>query len=166
MRKGQNMIRAATPIDAEQICNIYNHYIKSTIISFEENPVSVPQMQARIIEIGDSFPWLVFEKDQKILGYAYASIWKTRSAYRHSVESTIYLSKKATGEGIGSTLYSALITELKTTDAHCLIACIALPNTASIGLHEKVGFKKIAHFKDVGKKFEQWIDVGFWQQIL
>lgn len=160
------MIRAATPIDAEQICDIYNHYIENTIISFEENPISVPQMQARIIEIGSSFPWLVFEKDQKILGYAYATIWKARSAYRHSVESTIYLSKHARGEGIGSKLYSALIAELQTTSTHCLIACIALPNTASVGLHEKVGFKKIAHFKEVGKKFKQWIDVGFWEKML
>jgi phosphinothricin acetyltransferase len=159
------MIRTATVADAEQICDIYNNYIENTIISFEQEPVSVSQMQTRITE-GASFPWLVFEEDQTILGYAYASIWKTRSAYRHSVESTIYISNQATGKGIGSKLYSTLITELRTTDAHCLIACIALPNAASIGLHEKVGFEKNAHFKEVGKKFGQWIDVGFWELML
>jgi phosphinothricin acetyltransferase len=160
------MIRIATPADAEKICSIYNTYIENSIISFEEEPISVSQMQTRIKEIGATFPWLVFIKNDEILGYAYASTWKARSAYRHSIESTIYLTKQATGQGIGNTLYTALITELQTTDAHCLIGCIALPNIASVALHEKVGFKKVAHFKAVGKKFEQWIDVGFWQLML
>ena len=160
------MIRTATPADAKQICAIYNNYIENTIISFEQEPVSVSQMQRRITEIGAYFPWLVFEENQTILGYTYATTWKTRTAYRHSVETTIYISNKATGKGIGSKLYRALITELRTTDAHCLIACIALPNAASIGLHEKVGFEKNAHFKEVGKKFGQWIDVGFWELML
>lgn len=160
------MIRVATPADAEQICDIYNHYIENTIITFEEEPVSVTEMQVRITEIGCVFPWLVFEKEQRILGFAYANVWKSRSAYRHSIETTIYVSKQATREEIGSKLYSALITELQIMDAHCLIACIALPNEASVGLHEKVGFKPVAHFKEVGKKFEQWIDVGFWERML
>jgi len=160
------MIRVATSADAEQICDIYNYYIENTMISFEEIPVSIAEMQARITEIGGTFPWLVFAKDQRILGFAYASRWKARSAYRHSVESTVYLSKQATGKGIGSKLYKRLIALLQTTDAHCLIGCIALPNEASVGLHEKLGFKKNAHFKEVGKKFGQWVDVGFWEKML
>jgi phosphinothricin acetyltransferase len=160
------MIRTATTTDAEQICNIYNEYIEHTCISFEEKPVSIKQMQQRIKDIKTSFPWLVFEVDQQILGYAYASTWKTRSAYRYSVESTVYLSANAAGQGIGSQLYSALIAELKETDAHSVIGCIALPNIASIALHEKMGFEKVAHFKEVGRKFDQWIDVGFWELVL
>ncbi len=160
------MIRTATTADAEQICNIYNHYIEQSWISFEEKPVSIKQMQQRIKDISASFPWLVYAVDQQILGYAYASRWKTRSAYRYSVESTVYLSKQGIGQGIGSQLYVALIAELKETDAHSVIGCIALPNVASIALHEKIGFEKVAHFKEVGRKFDQWIDVGFWELIL
>ena len=160
------MIRTVTTRDAEQICNIYNHYIKHTCISFEESPVSIKQMQQRIKDISASFSWLVYEIDQQILGYAYASRWKTRSAYRYSVESTVYLSQQAAGQGIGSQLYAALIAELKETDAHSVIGCIALPNEASIALHEKIGFEKVAHFKEVGRKFDEWIDVGFWELVL
>ena len=160
------MIRTATTADAEQICNIYNHYIKHSCISFEEKPVSMKQMQQRIKDISVSFPWLVYEIDQQILGYAYASTWKTRSAYRYSVESTIYLSEQATGQGIGSQLYAALIAVLKQTDTHSVIGCIALPNVASIALHENIGFEQVAHFKEVGRKFDHWVDVGFWELIL
>ena len=165
MTKSQNMIRLATPIDAEQICNIYNHYIKNSCISFEEKPVSIKKMQQRINDISTSFPWLVYEREQQILGYAYASVWKTRSAYRYSVESTIYCSQQAVGKGIGSQLYSALIALLKQTDTHSVIGCIALPNAGSIALHEKMGFEKVAHFKEVGRKFDRWVDVGFWALI-
>ncbi|MCK5917651.1 MAG: N-acetyltransferase [Cocleimonas sp.] len=160
------MIRIATTRDAEQICTIYNNYIEHTWISFEENTVSIKQMQQRIKDISASFPWLVYEVDQQVLGYAYASTWKMRSAYRYSIESTVYLSKQATGQGIGGQLYAALMAELKETDAHSVMGCIALPNEASIALHEKAGFEKVAHFKEVGRKFDQWIDVGYWELIL
>jgi phosphinothricin acetyltransferase len=160
------MIRLATPDDAKDICTIYNTYIENTTISFEETPVSVEQMQQRINAIGESFPWLVYTIDQQVVGYAYASRWKARSAYRYSVESTIYLSEQITGQGIGSQLYQALIAELKQTKAHSVIACIALPNAASIALHERIGFEKVAHFKEVGRKFDRWIDVGFWERLL
>ncbi len=160
------MIRKATTTDAEQICNIYNYYIENTVISFEEAPVSIQQMQKRIKTISEAFPWIVFEVDQQILGYAYATLWKERSAYRYSVESTVYLSPQAVGQSLGTQLYKHLISQLKQTEIHSVIACIALPNMASIALHEKIGYKKVAHFKQVGRKFDQWIDVGFWELII
>ena len=119
-------------------------------------------------EIADAtLPYLVIEDTQSaVIGYAYASKWKGRCAYRFSVETSIYLAESAAGKGFGAQLYPALIDRLRATDVHLVIAGIALPNEASIGLHEKLGFEKVAHFKEVGFKFEKWVDVGYWQLIL
>jgi L-amino acid N-acyltransferase YncA len=160
------MIRYATPDDSGQICNIYNHYILKTQITFEEQPVSPEDMVQRIQETLQSLPWLVWEEEQQLLGYAYASKWKGRCAYRYSVESTIYLHPDSVGKRIGSQLYSALLTDLRQGQFHTVIGGIALPNETSVALHEKFGFEKIAHFREVGKKFDRWIDVGYWQLLL
>jgi L-amino acid N-acyltransferase YncA len=102
----------------------------------------------------------------KVVGYAYASKWKSRSAYRYAVESTVYLDPRFTGQGIGRHLYGSLIAELRQRSLHAVIGGIALPNPASIALHERMGFVKVAHFKEIGWKFNQWIDVGYWELIL
>lgn len=158
------MIRSISKNDAKQICDIYNHYIDKSTITFEEVQVSVEEMQRRISS--STLPWLVYEEDQKILGYAYAGQWKGRAAYRHSAEVTIYLKHNAAGKGIGTKLYSNLIDQLKALKFHVLMGGIALPNDASIALHEKLGFQKVAHFKEVGFKFNQWIDVAYWQLFI
>ncbi|MCK5902999.1 MAG: N-acetyltransferase [Cocleimonas sp.] len=158
------MIRNATADDADIICNIYNDYIENTVISFEEAPLSVTEMKQLINRVLDQYLWLVFEKDQQVLGYAYANQWKERSAYRYTLETTIYLAPQAIGQGIGTQLYAALIKQLNHKGIHNIVACIALPNIQSVALHEKLGFKKVAHFEAVGRKFNQWIDVGFWQR--
>jgi len=101
-----------------------------------------------------------------LLGYCYASKWKGRCAYRYSVESTVYLSPDATGKGIGSKLYGTLLAELRQRQFHTVIGGIALPNPASVALHEKLGFEKVAQFRQVGNKFGRWIDVGYWQLLL
>jgi phosphinothricin acetyltransferase len=108
----------------------------------------------------------VYEKEGEVVGYAYAGEWKSRCSYRYSVESSVYLKHGLSGEGIGSKLYTELFKLLETTDVHAIIGGIALPNEASVALHEKFGFEKIAHFKEVGYKFEQWVDVGYWEKIL
>jgi phosphinothricin acetyltransferase len=159
------MVRNVLLDDAAQICKIYNYYIQNTIVSFEESPVTTEDMISRIDEIIPSLPWLVFEDQNRILGYAYASKWKGRCAYRYSVESTVYLSPAATGKGIGSTLYEALISQLKEQGFHSIIGGISLPNDASIKMHEKFGFKKVAHFSQVGFKFIKWVDVGYWELL-
>ena len=164
-RKGK-MIRSATVNDAGIICDIYNHYVKNTIITFEEIPVSPEEMQSRILEGTKSLPWLVAEEDGHVIGFAYASEWKGRCAYRFSVEVTIYLSLHLFRRGIGSQLFEALIAELHSRSLHSMIGGIALPNPASVALLEKMGFKKVAHFKEVGWKFDQWIDVGYWERLL
>ena len=160
------MIRPATEADAQAICNIYNPYISDTIITFEEEPVAVEEMTQRIHYTISSLPWIVIEDEGQVVGYAYASRWKSRCAYRYSVETTVYLSNAATGKGFGSLLYEHLIAELRQRSIHSLIGGIALPNAASVSLHEKFGFEKVAHFKEVGWKFNQWIDVGYWELII
>jgi phosphinothricin acetyltransferase len=159
------MIRNILPEDAVQICGIYNYYVRHTIVTFEESPVSEEEMKARIIDITKKYPWIVYEQNDQIVGYAYASAWKSRCAYRHSVETTVYLNQAAKGNGIGTLLYRELLDRLIKQNVHAAIGGIALPNAASIALHEKLGFEKIGQFKEVGYKFDQWIDVGYWELI-
>lgn len=159
------MIRHIKVEDSDQICNIYNHYVKNTIITFEEESVSEAEMQERIKNTPQNLPWLVFVEENRIYGYAFTSAWKSRCAYKNSVESTIYLDKDLSGKGIGSLLYQELLDRLRKLNYHTVIAGIALPNEKSIRLHEKFGFEKVAHFKEVGYKFNCWIDVGYWQLV-
>ncbi len=160
------MLRNAHPDDASSISEIYNHYVRHTPITFEEIPVAPGDMRSRILKITSALPWLVCEEDRKLVGYAYASKWKERSAYRHSVEATVYLHPAAAGKGKGTELFSALLADLRARQAHCVMGGVALPNPASIALLEKFGFRKVAHFKEVGYKFGRWIDVGYWQLVL
>ncbi len=161
------MIRSATNDDAAAIAAIYNHYVLNTIVTFEEEPIGTAEMVRRIDEITTTrLPWFVAVENDRILGYTHASKWKSRCAYRYSAESTVYLDKDATGRGLGTELYTALIADLKKDKYHGIIGGVALPNAASVALHEKLGFKKIGHFKEVGWKFGQWIDVGYWELVL
>lgn len=164
------MIRAVTECDAAQLCDIYNYYALHTTITFEVEAVSAGVMTLRIQEsVKDGLrglSWLVWEEDERVLGFCYASNWKGRSAYRHSVESTVYVHPDYLRRGIGLRLYEALLAELRLRGIHAVIGGIALPNAASIGLHERLGFEKVAHFREVGRKFDRWIDVGYWQLCL
>jgi L-amino acid N-acyltransferase YncA len=161
------MIRPATPGDAAAIADIYNYYVTETVVTFEEQPVSVTEMTERIAEIAQAnLPWLVCEHDGRVTGFAYASKWKGRCAYRHSAESTVYLERGATGRGIGRLLYAGLIEQLRTRNLHAVLGGIALPNEASVALHEKMGFTKVAHFKEVGHKLNRWVDVAYWQLLI
>ena len=159
-------VRAASTADADQVAHIYNYYVENTVITFEEHAVAASEMSARIAEVqSQGFPWLVAEADGSIVGYCYASRWKTRSAYRHSVESTIYLKNGSNGRGIGKTLYSALLAILRRQGIHAVMGGAALPNAASVALHESLGFERVATFRQVGFKHDQWVDVAYWQLI-
>jgi L-amino acid N-acyltransferase YncA len=160
-------IRPAAPSDSAAIAAIYNRYIAETVITFEEEPVSSDEMAQRIADVQSArLPWLVAEEQGQVTGYAYATPWKTRSAYRYSVEITVYLASGSVGRGIGSLLYSRLFSTLEQLGIHAVIGGIALPNQASVALHEKFRCEKVAHFPQVGFKFNRWIDVGYWQRIL
>jgi phosphinothricin acetyltransferase len=160
------LIRACEAHDAAAIADIYNHYVRETVITFEETPVPGDEMARRIVDVGARFPWVVAEHDGGVVGFAYATEWKTRSAYRFSVETTVYVAESHHGRGIGASLYRALIAALEQRKLHSAVGGIALPNPASVALHEKLGFKKIAHFAEVGWKLGRWVDVGYWQLLL
>jgi phosphinothricin acetyltransferase len=160
-------LRPATAADAEALARIYNPYILDTIITFEETVITAAEMERRVAEVdGYGHPWLVAEQAGAVVGYAYATRWRTRHAYRFAVESTVYLGPGATGRGIGTQLYEALFEALRQRGTHAVIGGIALPNDASVALHEKLGMRKVAHFPEVGFKFGRWIDVGYWQRNL
>lgn len=160
------MLRAAQPTDAAAIAALYNHYILHTTITFEMAAVTEAEIVGRLAAVQPALPWLVAERDGALVGYAYASPWRTRAAYRQSVETTVYVDRNHGHRGIGSALYAALIAELRARSMHALIGGIALPNAASVALHEKFGFRKVAHFEQVGRKFDRWLDVGYWELIL
>lgn len=158
------IIRPVAPLDAEGIAAIYNPYILSTAITFEEEPVSADEIRRRIESVqAQGYPWLVAELDGNLVGYAYASRWRERLAYRYTAESTIYLAQDCGGHGYGKQLYSILLDELRASSIHAVIGVITIPNPASVALHEKLGFSKVAYFSEVGFKFGRWLDVGYWQ---
>lgn len=158
------MLRLVDTKDAAGIATIYNRYVATSIATFEEERVSAQTMSGRIAEsMSTEYPWFVSEIDGRIEGYANAGVWKSRSAYRFTVEVTVYLAESSLGMGLGSSLYKRLFQELRTRGVHTAIGVIALPNAASIALHEKFGMEKVAHFSEVGFKMGRWIDVGYWQ---
>lgn len=160
------MIRNVTQNDVPALCEIYNHYVTETVITFEEVPITHEEMSRRVDSVTSRFPWLVFEQQGEVVGFAYAAQWKERSAFRYSAESSVYVSHEAVGQGIGTPLYEALISKLRASEVHSVIGGIALPNPHSVKLHEKLGFEKIGHFHEVGRKFDQWVDVGYWELML
>ncbi len=163
----ETKIRLAQRVDAQPIARIYNHFITESVITFEEEPISENEMERRMLEVDStSLPWLVAEEHQKVVGYAYAAPWKSRSAYRFSAEITIYIAQGHDGRGVGSALYSQLFPALKSRRIYAVIGGIALPNPSSVALHEKFGMLKVAHLQEVGFKFDRWIDVGYWERKL
>jgi L-amino acid N-acyltransferase YncA len=159
-------IRMAAAADGAALARIYNYYIANTIVTFEETAVSAADMQVRVADTeAVQLPWLVAQSAEGVTGFAYASRWKGRCAYRFSAESTVYLEPGAIGQGLGTALYSTLLERLQAIGCHAVIGGIALPNQASVALHEKLGMHKVAHFSEVGFKFRRWIDVGYWQRV-
>ena len=160
------MIRSATPGDAEQFCEIYNYYVRETTVTFEEEPVSQATMEERMAAVAGKLPWLAAEVDGTVAGYAYATTWKPRAAYRYTVECAIYLDPAFHGHGLGARLYGELIKDLRGRGVHCVIAGVSLPNPASDALHEKLGFEQAGRFREVGNKHGRWLDVGYWILLL
>lgn len=161
------MIRNVQLSDAKRIAEIYNPYITDTIVTFEEVPVSEQDIAERIKQItAKNFPYIVYEDNGVVVGYAYLSNWRSRPAYNITLETSIYIDEKAQAKGLGSILYAELINRARELNLHSLIGVISLPNPISQKLHKKFNFKLIGNFKESGLKFGKFIDVEFWQLFL
>jgi phosphinothricin acetyltransferase len=155
-------IRAADTADARAIRDIYALVVETTAISFELVPPTVEEMSARISKVTAQFPWLVAEVGDSVVGYVYASAHSERAAYRWTVETSVYIEEGWRGRGLGGALYDELIGQLRELGYLVAIAGIALPNDASIAVHERVGFRRVGTLPSVGHKFGAWWDVGYW----
>ena len=159
-------IRPAAEADASVLADIYNPYVLETIVTFEEAAIKPSNMAARIAEAADAhLPFLVAESAGTPVGFAQASKWKGRCAYRYSAETTVYVARGHWRRGLGKALYTTLLEQLQHSGCHAAIGGIALPNESSVHLHERLGFAKVAQFREVGYKFGKWIDVGYWQRL-
>jgi L-amino acid N-acyltransferase YncA len=157
------LLRKATLADAEALVSIYSYYVEKTAITFELETPSLEEFKTRMTNVMKRYPFIVVELDGVIVGYAYASPFKERLAYRFSVESTIYLDQSVRGQGLGKILYTELLNKLKAQNILSVIGVIAITDSGSVALHEKLGFKKIGILPKVGFKLSQWWDVGLWQ---
>ena len=157
------MIRDVVSSDADAILEIYRPHVESTAVSFETEMPSLEEVRSRILETTVKFPWIVYEEEGRVIGYAYANTFRARLAYRWSVEATVYIAHGFSGRGIGKKLYAELFARLKKQNVVNVIGGITLPNEGSVALHEAMGFVKVAHLKDIGFKFSRWWDVGYWQ---
>ncbi len=161
------LIRIAGAEDASAIAAIYRPYVEDSRISFEEVAPDADQMACRIAsDLPGMHPWFVADDDGRVIGYAASSPFRTRPAYRWTVETSIYLAPEAYGRGIGRELLSTLLAMLERQGYVAAIGAIALPNPASIALHEKLGFTYNGAYRAVGFKFGEWLDVGLWQKQL
>ena len=159
-------LRAATPDDAAAIAEIYAPFVTASVVSFETDPPDAAAIRARIEAGGALYPWIVAEEEGAMLGYAYATRFRERPAYRFTVETTVYLRADAAGRGLGSRLYAPLIATLEAQGFTQAIAAITLPNEASVRLHERLGFAPAGTYRQVGWKLDGWNDVGLWQRPL
>lgn len=160
------MIRKVTVEDAQAIADIYNEYVRKSVVTFEIEPVTLQEMRQRIDELSAGYPYWVYEEDGRVLGYCYAHQWMARAAYRHTWETAVYVDVSARGKGIGRTLVSHLIEECRRAGVHVLVACIVSENEGSIMLHRRLGFKQVSHFHQVGRKFGRWLDILDFQLLL
>lgn len=155
-------IRFAAETDATQMLEIYAPIVEGTAVSFEEDPPSRPEMAGRIRTTLDRYPWLTCEEAGRVLGYAFAAEFRSRPAYRWSVEVTVYVRPEAQRSGVASDLYTSLLGILRTQRFIKALAGIALPNDASVALHQRFGFKPVGVLQDVGFKLMRWHDVEWW----
>lgn len=160
------LVRAAGADDAAAVAAIYAPYVTGDVVSFELDPPDAAEMARRMAAAGESHPWLVAEDAGRVLGYAYASAFRERAAYARAVETTVYLAPDARGRGVGRLLYDDLLARLAGRGLTQAVALIALPNDASVRLHERVGFASVGVNRAVGWKHDRWIDVGMWQRAL
>lgn len=160
------MIRMANELDAAILVDIYAPYVRETAITFEYTVPTTEEFRARMKKTLSKYPYLVAVQHDEILGYAYASEFKSRAAYDWAVETTIYVKWETRKNGVGKKLYLALEEVLKTQNITNLYACIAYPNPGSIGFHEHLGYQTIGHFSKCGYKLETWYDMIWMEKMI
>jgi len=164
-------IRPVKPEDAERLAEIYAYYVEETAVSFEYRAPSTEEFRERIIKISRKMPYLVCEQDGKILGYVYAGVYNPREAYNWTVTTSIYLDRECRRQGVGTLLYAALEQELKSRGVINLLAGVAYAEAEdeylthdSVKFHLKEGYEQVARMKEVGKKFDRWYDLLWFQK--
>jgi phosphinothricin acetyltransferase len=162
------VIRSGQAEDLQQINDIYNHYVRETPITFDIEPITMEQRMEWFghYDTAGRHRLLVAVSDDRVLGYATSSPWHARRAYETSIETSIYLAPDETGRGIGRALYSRLFDELDGEDVHRAYGGMTIPNPASIALHERLGFERVAHFTEQGRKFDRYWDVALYEKAL
>ena len=156
------LIRPATAEDAAAIAAVYAPYVTDSVASFEAEPPDAAEVLRRMSAL-PRLPWLVAEDAGAIVGFAYASGHRAREGYRWAADSSVYLDGAHIGRGLGRALYDALIPVVRDLGYVTLHAGIALPNDASVALHERLGFRVVGVYGNVGHKHGAWHDVGWWQ---
>lgn len=159
-------IRTATVDDAAAVAEIYRPIVESTTISFEETAPGADEIARRIHETTRAYPWLIAQSSAGVAGYAYGSRHRERAGYRYSVDVSVYVAQTARRCGVGTALYAALFVRLRELGLHRAFAGITLPNEASVTLHRRCGFEPVGIYKEVGRKFDRWLDVSWWQKAL
>lgn len=157
------IIRLARAGDVPAMLAIYAPLVRDTTISFEYEPPTLAEMEHRLQAIQRDYPWLVCERDGQVAGYAYASAFRTRPAYRWTAEVTIYMHPDHAGRGLAQALYRTLFARLRAQGYRSAVAVITLPNPRSVALHERLGFQPVGIFQNAGFKHGQWLDTGWWQ---
>jgi phosphinothricin acetyltransferase len=159
-------IRKATLNDARAICNIINYYIENTVLALETTSISEIEAKQRINDTIDSGHLIyIGEINDKVIGFYCTYPWSKYCACKTTVEESIFLDKNEMGKGYGTQLFEHLLKHINKCKIHTLIASICISNENSIRLHEKFGFKQVSHLKEVGRKFDQWQDLGHWQLV-
>jgi phosphinothricin acetyltransferase len=159
-------VRPGTEADLDQLNDIYNQYVKDTHYTFDVEPMTIEARREWFTHYGPAgrYRLLIALSDDAVVGFACSSRFRPKPAYETSVETTIYLAPEAVGHGAGSTLYTELFRSLASEDIHRAYAGISLPNPASIALHERFGFKRVAHFTEQGRKFGRYWDVAWYEK--
>ncbi|MEA3004383.1 MAG: hypothetical protein QOH81_3171 [Sphingomonadales bacterium] len=164
---GRLRLRTATPADAAAVAALYAPYVENSIVSFETEAPDAAAMRKRIEAAGDLYPWLAaIDEAGDLAGYAYASPFRPRPAYRYTVETTVYVRRGLHRRGIGSFLYRPLLAMLEAQGFTQAFGAVTLPNDASVALHERLGFVRAGTYRQVGWKQSGWWDVGLWQRSL
>jgi len=155
------VLRVVESRDASSIASIYAPYVEQTAITFEYVAPSAEEMESRIAKVSAAYPWIVAEEEGEVLGYAYASRYRERAAYRWSLETSIYVREDRRGRGLGRSLYGALIPILRDLGIVTLYGAVTLPNPQSVALHARFGFRPLCTYDRVGFKMGAWRDVGW-----